>query len=72
MKQIPERQVNNLYLSEHGGLNDSSSLDDSLDQILQYNARLKEIVAELLIKNQILRWAIRAGEEPDGQIRHRA
>jgi hypothetical protein len=72
MKQIPERQGNHPYFPEQRGFNDTNTLEASLEEILQYNARLREIVTELLIKNQNLRWAIRAGEKPGGPIREQA
>ncbi len=35
-------------------------------ELQQDNARLRQIIAELLVKNQVLRWASQGGETTNG------
>ncbi len=58
MNTTPETPGDYMSYARQRADREQGTFEGSLEEILQYNARLKDIIAELLIKNQVLRWAI--------------
>ena len=56
---------------DYASATDPILLELGMIEVQQDNARLRQIVAELLVKNQILRWALHYEGTPDVLDLHR-